>query len=221
MISDSIDLSQVQSETDEMIGWFTKEAESANFEEHFAQQPFQTPVLEFMSRTIRDGMRALDVGCGTGHLTSGLSASIEVVGVDITPKMVEKAKEARPSAVYFVHDFHEPLPEEAGHFDVVIANGCFDFCHDIEKALCAMRLALKKSGLFYFTVLERRAGMTYHEERKKRASVMMNLWTFQEVSHALGLAGLFPVYYQHGPGWKSRSLGADFYYGYWVVAAAG
>lgn len=217
----SLTPSQKQSRTKKLIGFYGKEAVSTDFAKHYAKQPFQRRAKKFMSRTIKDGMRVLDVGCGTGHLTAGLPDSIEVVGVDITPEMVEKAKEARPSAIYFAHDFHDPVPENTGQFDVVIANGCFDLCYNIEKAVRSLSLTLKKAKLFYFTVLERRAGVTNHEEREKRASVMMNLWNFQEVTHALELAGLFPVSYHYGTGWKSRSLGVDFNYGYWVVAASG
>lgn len=217
----SLTPSQKQSRTKKLIGFYGKEAVSTDFAKHYAKQPFQRQAKKFMSRVLKGGMRVLDVGCGTGHLTSGLPDSIEVVGVDITPEMVEKAKEARPGARYFVHDFHKPIPSNAGHFDVVIANGCFDLSYDIEKALCAMSLTLKKTGLLYFNVLERRVGVAYHDKREMQASVMLNLWTFQEVSHVLELAGLFPVSYYYGTGWKSRSLGCDFNYGYWVVSAVG
>jgi SAM-dependent methyltransferase len=46
-----------------------------------------------------------DIGCGTGHHVSSLSSqNLKVIGVDISPSMIEKAKENFPDANYQVGD---------------------------------------------------------------------------------------------------------------------
>ena len=49
--------------------------------------------------------RILDVGCGTGHHVSSLGAKgLDVLGIDIAPSMIEKAKENYPDYKFKVAD---------------------------------------------------------------------------------------------------------------------
>lgn len=166
-------------------------------------------------------MRVLDVGCGPGHLTSGLPESVNVVGIDLSPEMIEQAKATRPTGRYFVYDFHGSLPESEGQFDIIFASGAFDLCNDLGKTLSALSVSLKENGLFYFTILEHRPGTPHNGDRERRVRPAVDLWlhffSFQEVSAALAHAGFVPVSYQYTDGWKSRTLGVSFDYGYWVA----
>lgn len=59
---------------------------------------------------IKEGEKVLDLACGTGVITSLLQekSKCEVVGLDISPKMIEKAKEKErnnPYIHYYVGDF--------------------------------------------------------------------------------------------------------------------
>jgi SAM-dependent methyltransferase len=46
-----------------------------------------------------------DIGCGTGHHVSNLSAkNLKVIGVDISPSMIKKAKEEYPNGEFLVGD---------------------------------------------------------------------------------------------------------------------
>lgn len=73
------------------------------------------------------GRRALDFGCGAGRSTRFLErCGFEAVGVDISPEMVAKAREARPSADYRViadGDFGSLAP---GSFDLALSAFTFD-----------------------------------------------------------------------------------------------
>ena len=62
--------------------------------------------------------RTLDVACGTGYLTRWLSG--EVVGLDLSERMLEIARERVPSAE-FVHGDALALPFEPARFGRVVA----------------------------------------------------------------------------------------------------
>ena len=66
---------------------------------------------EFLSfLDIKEGEKVLDLACGTGVITSLLQekSKCDVIGLDISPKMIEKAKEKErenPYIHYYVGDF--------------------------------------------------------------------------------------------------------------------
>lgn len=67
--------------------------------------------------------RALDVGCGTGIATAELVSrwpGLNVIGIDIAPRMVQLAVELVPEARFQVASVHR-LPFEDGEFDLVTA----------------------------------------------------------------------------------------------------
>lgn len=67
------------------------------------------------------GLSVLDVGCGPGLTDSFLTGKFgSVAGVDISPRMVERAREANPDASYKLYDGTR-LPFETGSFDLTFA----------------------------------------------------------------------------------------------------
>lgn len=202
-------------------------AATDNYTDYYKTVPFYTTATEFLAQVFNGGSRPyarlLDVGCGPGHLTSGLPGYVDVVGIDLSPEMLDKARAARPTGRYFEHDFHHPLLKSEGPFDIIFASGAFDLCNDIGKTLSALAPSLNEKGVFYFTVLEHRPGTPNNGDRQRNARperpdpIWLNFFTFQEVSAALANAGLTPLAYQYAEGWKSRTLGVSFDYGYWVA----
>jgi ubiquinone/menaquinone biosynthesis C-methylase UbiE len=72
----------------------------------------------------REGLDALDIGCGTGFLSLELAArGHRVTGIDFAPAMLALAKEkaaASGAAIRFEEADAEQLPFAAGSFDLVI-----------------------------------------------------------------------------------------------------
>jgi SAM-dependent methyltransferase len=103
---------------------------------------------------LRPGERVVDVGCGAGidSLIAAKKVGPEgrVIGVDMTPSMLEKArqgaKEAGLKNVEFREGYAEELPIVDGWADVVISNGVLNLMPDKSAALEEMSRVLKPSG---------------------------------------------------------------------------
>jgi arsenite methyltransferase len=100
------------------------------------------------------GERVVDVGCGAG-IDSIIAATMvgpkgSVVGVDMTPAMIEKAreggKEAEMHNVEFRQGLGESLPVADNWADVVISNGVLNLFPDKLAALREMERVLKPGG---------------------------------------------------------------------------
>lgn len=183
---------------------------------------YEDRVERFLERAVTPGCRVLDVGCGTGLLTRGLEGSVEVVGLDLSPEMLELARQGRPAGNWRVHSYHQPIPQELGRFDVVLAVGCLDFCDDLRLVLHHFANTLKPDGRMLFTVLERRTGLDGHEvpRRKVRTAgpaVWVTFPSFEETASALTTAGLVPYHYTHASGWVHLTEQRTMYFGWWEV----
>jgi SAM-dependent methyltransferase len=100
---------------------------------------------------LKPGDRVVDVGCGAG-LDSLIAAKLvgprgRVVGVDMTPAMLNKARrsgqEAGLGQVEFRKGFGEALPVLDGWADVVISNGALNLMPDKSAALAEMARVLR------------------------------------------------------------------------------
>jgi SAM-dependent methyltransferase len=103
---------------------------------------------------IRAGGRVVDVGCGAG-IDSLIAAQMvgpsgRVIGVDMTPAMLAKARraaaEAQFSNVEFLEGYAESLPVPDGWADVIISNGVLNLMPDKAAALREMARVLKPDG---------------------------------------------------------------------------
>ena len=103
---------------------------------------------------LQGGTRVVDVGCGAG-IDSLIAAQMvghdgQVIGVDMTPAMLDRARRAADemgaTAVEFREGFMEALPVADGWADVVISNGVLNLTPDKTKALREMARVLKPTG---------------------------------------------------------------------------
>ena len=73
------------------------------------------------------GKRALDFGCGTGRSARLLrQLGFQVIGMDIAPKMIAKARQLDPDGDYRLAEDDDLSGLEAGAFDLVLSAFTFD-----------------------------------------------------------------------------------------------
>jgi ubiquinone/menaquinone biosynthesis C-methylase UbiE len=98
------------------------------------------------------GAELLEVGCGTGVLTrvlAGIGAVGSVVGVDLAPSLVDRARELAaelPNARFEVADARA-LPFAGASFDVVIFDSTLSHVPEPERALTEAARVLRAGGV--------------------------------------------------------------------------
>src|SRR5438067_4744756 len=103
---------------------------------------------------LAEGERVLDLGSGAGtdSLIAAQMVGLEghVVGIDMTPAMLSKARAAAAQMgatnVEFVESEAEQLPFPDGSFDVVISNGVIDLIPDKDAVFAELYRVLTPGG---------------------------------------------------------------------------
>lgn len=127
---------------------------------------------------LNPGETVLDVGCGAGFdtlLAAGQVGSAgRVIGVDMTPAMLEKAQagalEAGLSNIDFREGLAEALPVENESVDVVISNGVINLCPDKMAAMREIHRVLKPGGRIQI------ADIIVYKEVPEDAKADIDLW---------------------------------------------
>jgi SAM-dependent methyltransferase len=89
------------------------------------EEPLTDPILAAAPRG-----RALDVACGTGRQVARLAAlGYDVSGIDLTPAMVDRARERCPDATLTVGGWDD-LPYDDASFDLVTS--ALALCHAVD-----------------------------------------------------------------------------------------
>lgn len=104
---------------------------------------------------IKDGMRILELGCGTGDMWKNhinlLDYISEIILTDFSEGMLDSAKEIlgeNKHISYKVVDIQD-IPFEDKSFDMVIGNMMLYHVPEIDKGLAEVQRVLKKNGVFY------------------------------------------------------------------------
>lgn len=112
----------------------------------------------FSLRRLEPGERVVDVGSGAGFDSFVAAAHVgiegRVVGIDMTPEMVSKARETAKTLgltnVEFREGLVEALPIADGWADVVISNGVINLCPDKRAVFGEIRRVLRPGGHLQF-----------------------------------------------------------------------
>ncbi len=118
---------------------------------------YDTPraIADAADRLRIDGQRfarALDLGCGTGLSGRALRAACDVlVGVDLSEKMLEKAKLAGGYDELHCADLLGFLERESAPFDLVTAADVLNYLGDLSLVFRRVRARLTDAGAFVFS----------------------------------------------------------------------
>lgn len=92
--------------------------------------------LRLLTEQLRPGMKWLDLACGTGYFLSHFP-EIERAGVDLSPAMLELARQANPNVAFYQQSYLEPMPQWKSQWDFVscmwYAYGLVNSIFEIEK----------------------------------------------------------------------------------------
>jgi SAM-dependent methyltransferase len=108
------------------------------------------------------GMRALDVGCGPGALTTALAEVLgedAVAAVDPSPPFAEACRARVPSADVRLAPA-EALPLADGEFDAVLSQLVVNFMSDAAAGIGEMRRVARPGGVVAACVWDYAGGMT-------------------------------------------------------------
>ena len=172
-----------------------------------------------MLPSAREGRELLEVGCGTGHWSKFFSASgFAVVGVDLSPAMVERARQrGLPEAAFLVADAHA-LPLRAGGFDVAAAMTTLEFVAAPEQVLAQMVRGLRRpGGTLLLGVLNARALLNLRRRRLAQAPYhAAHLFSAEELEGLLapyGSPDLQSVDFLPGAAWARGLAGFTEWWG--------
>lgn len=112
----------------------------------------------FSLRTLSRGEHVVDVGSGAGFDTFITAHQVGpggfVIGVDMTPEMLDKSRETARllglGHVEFREGLAEALPITDQWADVVISNGVFNLCADKRAAFDEVYRVLRPGGVLQF-----------------------------------------------------------------------
>jgi SAM-dependent methyltransferase len=125
------------------------------------------------------GERVLDLGCGAGTDTLVAAQMVQpdggVVGIDMTPQMLAKARasaaEMGAAAVEFVESEAESLPFPDESFDVLISNGVIDLIPDKDAVFSEIFRVLRPGGRIQV------ADVTIQRPVSEEGKRNIDLWT--------------------------------------------
>jgi len=108
-----------------------------------------------VKRYFRKMGKILDIGCGRGRTTVPLKEmGFDIIGIDISRKMIEAAKESYPNIDFRVGNACNLSFEEESFDYVLFSNVGMDYIFPEAKRLIALReihRVLKRNGLFVFS----------------------------------------------------------------------
>jgi SAM-dependent methyltransferase len=92
--------------------------------------------LRYLRFLVPEGMKILDLGCGTGRLLASLNPS-QGTGVDLSARMIEVARKNHPELDFHVGDIEHPdtLGALDGPYDVILMSETIGSLDDCEQLL--------------------------------------------------------------------------------------
>lgn len=108
--------------------------------------------VEFVAQHVKPGDRVLDLGCAAASLwpifSTMLPSDITLVGVDLSPGMLEEARRHFPAGDFREGSFLK-IPSGAGEFDVVIVSSALHHINDdlLQACLADIHRVMDEHGI--------------------------------------------------------------------------
>lgn len=100
------------------------EAYAQKFVDELDHKPLDRELLQQFAAMVGTKRPVLDIGCGPGHTTAHLtSLGLKATGVDLSPKMIERASRMFPQSQFEVGDFNS-LRHESSSIAGILAFYC-------------------------------------------------------------------------------------------------
>lgn len=146
-------------------GLFDEYAEK--FEEHLRTTlQYRSPEIlrDMITQTMNERgvelpCRLLDLGCGSGLMAEMLQdQTSERVGLDLAPKMVERAsrKQDKHGQPLYQHleaiEIHEFLQRDSDRFDIIVAADVLVYVGDLDEFVRLSAARLAENGMLAFTI---------------------------------------------------------------------
>ncbi len=132
---------------------------SDSFDRVLERLQYQAPahvehaIVEALGAAPADALSVLDAGCGTGLCGPALRRyARRLVGVDLSPAMVEKARERHLYDDLVVAELTEHLRASPEAYDLIASADTLCYFGDLRDICLALAAALRPSGLLVFTV---------------------------------------------------------------------
>lgn len=111
----------------------------------------------------------LDLGCGTGLCGEEFRGKVGyLAGVDLSPGMIEKARERKIYDELLVEDIITMMDQSERRFDLIMAGDVLEYLGELSGVYQAAHRILKPGGIFSFSVEEMEGEGTYRLEKTRR-----------------------------------------------------
>lgn len=147
--------SSARAPRDHIVAYFDRFA--PGFDQHLVEKlGYHAPgaLAQLVRPRLAAGARVLDLGCGTGLMGRALAGcALELVGVDLSPGMLARAKESGLYAELVVDDVDDALDRmPPATFQAAFATDVFVYIGELERLFLGVANALQPRGLFGFSV---------------------------------------------------------------------
>lgn len=133
-------------------------------------------ILPFFKKHVKSSGHVLDIGCGAGYSTYKLDhAGYDVVGMDVSEKMIQIATKQYPDIPFRVGDINHPLPFAKKSFSAALAITVLEWAEIPRKTLEELYRILQDDGMLCVGLLGPTAGPRVNSyDRLSGKQAMMN-----------------------------------------------